>query len=71
MSLQATSIRLFVITVASIWAFYVGITGRVCAHQPTLPFVLAGSQTGLAASAYSCSSSDAIVWFKESEGLIV
>lgn len=58
----------FVSSVASTWALYVCITGHVCAYQPTLPFALAGSRTGLAASEYSCSSSDAIVWFKELEG---
>lgn len=43
-------------------------TLRVCAHQPAAPFAPAGGGTCLAAGAYSCSSSDAIVWFKEPEG---
>ena len=40
----------------------------VCAHRPAAPFALAAGGTCLATSAFSCSNSDAIVWFKRAGG---
>lgn len=57
----------FVISIASTWALLVCYCVCLCASARRA-LAQAGGGTCLAASAPSCSSSDAIVWFKEPEG---